>query len=452
MKRIIFPIFALALLLPLHSVKAAFDPNFLISDWDLTNPFAMGLNEVQSFLDRGALAKYKTEDWQGVSRFAADIIVRAAQQNSVSPKFLLVLLQKEQSLIEDDSPTDRQLDWATGYAVCDNCSKDDPAIQRWKGFGKQVNSAAMQFSDGYLADIASVGSTQGKYGPGLEVQIDTTIVKPENAATAALYAYTPHIHGNANFVAIWDRWFGFQHPTGTLLKIAGEPGIYLIEHGYKRPIKSWSAFLTRFNQNLIIEVPKHVLDNYAEGRSIDFPNYSLLKDETGNIYLLVDDALRHIDSMEAFRSIGFSEDEIIEIKNSDLILFDTGEEITKKTSNPQGIILQLANGALFYVENNIRHAIIDKQVFNARYPNRVAIMAQAMEIEQYSEGPIITFPDGYIVKGSEPTVYVITEGKRRAIPDESTFLSYGYSWNDIIVIDNTVLNAHPLGLSLDQSN
>ncbi len=452
MKRLIFAIFAVLIFIPVQKAEAAFDPNFLISDWDLTDSFSMGLNEIQNFLDRGYLSSYKTEDWQGTTRYAADIILRSAQQNGVSPKFLLVLLQKEQSLIEDDDPSQEQLDWATGYAVCDTCAMDDPAIQRWKGFGKQVNSAAMQFSEGYMADIESNGSTQGKYGPGMEVEIDGQTIVPENAATAALYAYTPHISGNYNFATIWDRWFGFQHPTGTLLKIVGEPGIYLIEYGYKRPIHSWSAFLSRFNPDLIIEVPENVLDAYPEGRPIDFPNYSLLKDESGNIYLLVDDALRHIDSMETFRKIGFVEDEIVDITNEDLVYFDNGEPITATTSHPEGVLLQLkTTGAVFYVENGVRQPIIDVVILKARFANRVPVLIDPVEVEQYKEGPQVTLPDGYLVKtSSDPTVYVIAEGKRHAIPSESVFLSYGYSWSDILTLSDSALNAHPLGLPLEE--
>ena len=127
-----------------------------------------------------------------------------------------------------------------------------------------------------MADIAETGSTQGKYGPNMPVEIDNQTLVPENAATASLYAYTPHIHGNKNFALIWNRWFSIQHPTGTIVQADGESGVYLIEYGYKRPIRSWSAFLSRFNEELIVQVPKTSLANYPDGRPIDFPNYSIL--------------------------------------------------------------------------------------------------------------------------------------------------------------------------------
>lgn len=431
----------------------AFDPNYIISDDDMQNPFALDRNQIQTYLDRGFLGTYKTLDFEGVKRYATDIIWRAAQLNKISPKFLLVLLQKEQSLVEDDAPTDRQLDWATGYAVCDDCSKDDPSIQRWKGFGKQINSAALQFSEGYLADIENDGSTQGKYGPDIPVTIDTTVVTPENAATAAMYAYTPHIHGNLNFVNIWDRWFGAEYPSGSLLQAVGQDGVYLIEYGYKRAITSKSALLSRFNVKLIIPVNADTLDNYPDGNPISFPNYSLLKDDDGNIFLLVDDALRKIDSMVTFRAIGFNEDEIVDVTNSDIAAYETGIPITNATLFPQGTLLQLTNsGTVFYVRDGIRQPIFDKAILDANFSGMSMKTVASVVIEQYKEGKPIKLPDGYLVKSAtEPTVYVISDGMRRAIDSEQTFLAYGWSWSNIVTVSDVVLTLHPLGDRIAQS-
>ncbi len=447
MKRLVATLAILGILTPSLLPALAFDPDYILSDEDLTNAFALDRNQIQAFLDRGYLGDYQTTDYAGVTRYAADIILRAAQTHGISPKFLLVLLQKEQSLIEDDEPTQKQLDWAAGYAVCDDCSMDDPAIQRWKGFGKQVNSAALQFSEGYMADIEAAGTTQGTYGPGVAVTVDDTTVIPENAATAAMYAYTPHLHGNMNFAAIWDRWFGAEYPTGSLLQVVGEDGVYLIEYGYKRPITSRSALLSRFNPDLIIPVNDETLTAYPTGRAISFPNYSLLKDEDGHIYLLVDDALRQIDNMETFRAIGFVEDEVQDISNDDVTVYDVGDDITTATLYPQGSLFQLkTNGAVFYVRDGVRHAIFDKTIMTANFGSMAITTVESVVIEQFKEGAPVKLPDGWLVKfADDPTVFVISEGERRPIDSEQTFLAYGWSWDDIVTISQDALNTHPLG-------
>jgi hypothetical protein len=439
--------FLAALLLPASAF--AFNPNYILSDAELTDSDAMNLDQIQAFLERGTLGDYRAPDWEGHTRDAAEIIWRAAQQNGINPRFLLVLLQKEQSLINDPDPTTKQYDWATGYGVCDDCSMNDAGIARWQGFGKQVNSASLQFVEGYLADIETYGVTAGKYGPGVTVMIDGTAVTPFNAATAAMYAYTPHLHGNKNFVTIWDAWFGKEYPTGTLLQAAGEDGVWRIEHGYRRPITSQSALTSRYNKNLIITVAASVLDQYPIGEGIGLANYSLVKDENGNIYLLVDDTMRHIESMEAFRSIGFTEAELIESTAREIRTYSQGSAITTTTQDPSGRIVKTASGAMFLLRDGTRHQILDTAILQANYPNAAVEMSAPGEIEQYREGRFLKLPDGTLVRSIEnPTVYVVADGLRHAIDSEQTFNDYGYAWSNIIFVRDDVLNLHKIGADL----
>ncbi|MBT3230312.1 hypothetical protein HN358_00805 [Candidatus Uhrbacteria bacterium] len=447
MRKLVMFIF-LSLLFPAQVF--AFDPNYLISDWDFTDPFALDFNQIQHYLNRGFLGDYLTEDWEGDDTYATNIIWETAQTRGISPKVLLVMLQKEQSLVEDDDPSDSQLDWAMGYAVCDDCSKQDEAIQRWKGFGKQVNSAAMQLSEGYLEDIDNYGTTQGVYGPGVDVEIDDTTVTPINAATAALYAYTPHLHGNENFVTIWDRWFSTNYPTGSLLQAAGESGVYYIEYGFKRPINSWSALLSRFNSDLIIEVNPETLDNYSDGRAIDFPNYSLLHDDDENIYLLVDDSLRPFDSVDSFYTLGFKDDELNEIDSDDVELYEQGATITASTASVTGELVQLStNDAYYYLQGGLRHAVLTQDIALARFGLSSRII-EPVEVEQYAEAAHLLIPDGYLIKTTtDPTVYVIAEGERLPIGSESIFNSFGWQWNDIIDVSDETLALHRLGDAIE---
>ncbi len=418
----------------------------------------MDANQIQAFLSKGTLDTYKGPDWEGKTRTAANIIWRAAQSHRINPQFLLVLLQKEQSLVESSAPSQKQLDWATGYGVCDDCSLSDTGLARWKGFGKQVNSAALQFSEGYMADINSYGMTVGKYGPGITVSIDNTLVTPVNAATAAMYAYTPHLHGNFNFTAIWNRWFGKDYPNGTLLQVAGTDGVHRIENGYRRPITSRSALISRYNSNLIITVSQTVLDQYPIGIAISLPNYSLVKDEKGNIYLLVDDKLRHITSMEAFRMIGFSEDELVDITSTEVGTYQRGTPLTTASADPNIRIVKIkTNGSLFAIKDGERRAILDPAILKANYPNIAIELVGSSVVEQYKEGKFLTLPDGTLVRGvNDPAVFVVADGEKRAILSAQDFTDYGYSWSNVTMVNDDVLALHKtgnhLGATTDDQN
>ena len=140
----VISLFVLSQLLAVNFALADFNPDYIISDQELTDYNAMSLAQVQKFLeDKGSsLAHYATIDTDGLGRTASEIIWRVAQSYKISPKVLLVTLQKEQSLVTTAVPTQKQLDWAAGYGICDSCSMSDPTLQKYKGFATQVDYAA----------------------------------------------------------------------------------------------------------------------------------------------------------------------------------------------------------------------------------------------------------------------------------------------------------------------
>jgi hypothetical protein len=451
MKRLFLASLTLLLTLqPLAVVQAddiVINPDYLVSDVEMLDAWSMSLLDVERFLLRGGLAKYVGPDVSEVDRSAAEIIYNAAQEFGLSPRFLLVLLQREQSLVEDDTPSQKQLDWAMGYAVCDSCSKDDPRIAKFKGFGNQVHYAAQRIRESYLDDLDSRGYTQTLVGPGIESIIDGTTVVPVNFATSVLYTYTPHLHGNENFVRIWQRWFDYQYLTGSLLMDKSDGSIWLIQHGERRHVESMTAFYSRFNPDTLVQVSSTVLTDYPIGASISFPNYSLLRVPTGTVYLIVDDTRRGFSSQEAFRSLGFSTDEIVDVEWADLEAYSEGEPLTISTTYAQGALLQdRSTGGVFYVENSRKHPIFSREVLQARFPNTLLTPVSKEDLDAFERGGAVLFQDGTLVAvPGSPDVFVVSEGQRRPIADELTFYSYGWDWNQIIWTSERAVLEHPIG-------
>ncbi|KZX22734.1 hypothetical protein [Rathayibacter tanaceti] len=156
---------------------------------------------------------------------AAEIIATIASACGVNPAVLLTLLQKEQSLVTDPAPSERQFRSATGYGCPDTADCDSGSY----GFAAQVYGAAWQFQRYRDPDSSfdwyPVGATsQIRYAP--DETCGTAPVRIENAATAGLYYYTPYqpnaaalenlygegdtcsAYGNRNFWRIFSTWFG----------------------------------------------------------------------------------------------------------------------------------------------------------------------------------------------------------------------------------------------------
>jgi hypothetical protein len=124
------------------------------------------------------------------------MIADAAAAWSVSPKVILVTLQKEQSLVNGGRPSTYALDWAMG------CGKmDSSTLYQYQGFGNQIWGGARALS-----------RNRSNWHSGMSLNIDGAAVYPSNAATLTLYRYTPHFHGNTLFWKLFWRYFG--NPAG----------------------------------------------------------------------------------------------------------------------------------------------------------------------------------------------------------------------------------------------
>lgn len=172
---------------------------------------------------------YCTRPVSGGVKSAAQIIYDAAQSCGVSPKVLIVLLQKEQSLVTDEWPWGVQYDKATGYYCPDDPNRPGWCNPEYAGLLNQVWYAARQYkryaalpdSYNYAAGRTSFVSYQANSsscgGTNLTIQ---------NSATAGLYNYTPYqpnqaalnnlygtgdrcsAYGNRNFWRMYRDWFG----------------------------------------------------------------------------------------------------------------------------------------------------------------------------------------------------------------------------------------------------
>lgn len=223
----------------------AFDPGNLISDENFFAGSAMDAASVQRFLTAqqpGCATGYTCLDqyaqatptmagsaycnaMPGSAReSASSIIARVGAACGISQRVLLVLLQKEQSLVTDRDPTARQFERATGFA----CPDTAPCDASFGGFFYQVYYAARQFKV-YAAFPANYNHLAGRYNSVLynpQVACGSSPVYIANQATAGLYNYTPYqpnaaalnnlygagdacsAYGNRNFWRMWTDWFG----------------------------------------------------------------------------------------------------------------------------------------------------------------------------------------------------------------------------------------------------
>lgn len=240
-----------------------FDAGYIISDANFYDSNAMNAGDVQAFLNQhvptcepwreaqiggdastitclknyamqtlGKGADAYCSGYQSQWQTAAQIIDGVARSCGISQKVLLVMLQKENALVDHTWPSPWRYQTAMGYGCPDGAKCDEDYF----GFFNQVYRAAWQ----YKVYAAKPNDFRYKAGQNNYIQWSPTAacggstVYIRNQATASLYNYTPYqpndaaknagygegddcsSYGNRNFFLWYSDWFG--NPTGYAVK------------------------------------------------------------------------------------------------------------------------------------------------------------------------------------------------------------------------------------------
>lgn len=261
-----------------NAAVVGFNPGMIISDEVFYNPNTMDSQAIQNFLNRMGAAcipgKGAAEDGSDVpclkdyvqatptlpaddlcgayvgspSENAANIIDKVAKACNINPQVILVILQKEQTLItaSDSYLQPRRYRSAMGFGCPDTADCD----AQYFGFFNQVYQAAKRFQY-YRANPTRYRHRAGRVNEVLyhprrnddgSYACGSVSIFIENQATAGLYNYTPYTpnaaalaaggglgdecssYGNRNFYRFFTSWFGSTGTSASLVasgRVAG---------------------------------------------------------------------------------------------------------------------------------------------------------------------------------------------------------------------------------------
>ncbi|MDO8599300.1 MAG: hypothetical protein Q7S02_04280 [bacterium] len=455
----IAPLFTWVALLP--SPADASSPDLLISDREFTHAEAMSIGDIHTFFQERSslLATTFVPDSDGALKFPTEVIWLAAQEARINPKVLLTTLQKEQRLVTDPQPSPRQLDFAMGYGCPDGSGCSD----RFRGFGKQMRGAALQFR-GYLDDLATKGETIARWAVGRARSTgDGFEIAPKNAATAALYSYTPwrggvstsRIGGNTSFSRIWKEWFGGgAWPDGTILETP-DGARWLLEGGKRRLLATPAVVAIRSASASIVRARMEEIETYAAGASVKFTDYTVVESSGGIRWLLIGTQRRKIASREVFRKLGFNPEEVDTISADDLAPYTEGPTIDRVAADPRGALVEeRGTKKVFLVVGTTKQPLLDPLIQRFIAGNDRPVLRTAKELQKLKTIAPARLPDGAIVTSPKalPTVFIISHGERRAFGSPRALELLGYQWSDVRHVTNAALDLHPPGLPIDDGS
>ncbi len=397
-----------------------FDPNDILTDQELFDGNALSITAIQRFLDsKNSVLKDYVEKVNGVPKLVSEMIYEIGKNSGISQKFLLAKLQHEQGLIEKRTATENALNWSTGYSCFNNrCN------EKYKGMYAQLDAAAT-VQKIYAERAKSSGYFGFEIGRTSKTS-DGKMVTPKNQATANLYIYTPYqggytgVGGNFWFWRVWNQYFTERdYPDGAVLRDSITGTYWRIEENKRRQFASEDVFLSDYKPTDAITVTPEQLAYYQVGETITLGNNVVVRgDSSGNTYFISNNKKFRVVGTQALALLGYTLASTnlstpILIGESVLDSFPEGEPITEQSQYPQGILLSAPGGAIYFVQNGIKHPLIDEAVWQENFDREPPISVNQATVNAFSTGDPIKLNDGSIVKNSDGTYYLISAGKRK---------------------------------------
>ncbi len=452
-----------------------FNPGLIISDAAFYDESSMTAEQIQDFLEvqvpscRAAagepdcLKNYKTFSpavtgetgicesmpEYGVIK-ASQLIYNVAQACGISPRVILVMLQKEQGLVQSDRPyysssnPERRYTFALGMDCPDTtagCSASSAGFfwQLYKGIG-QLNRY-VTYPSRY--PTYQPGTRKVLYNPNRDCGSAT--VNIINRATTALYTYTPYTpntaamnnlfgtgdscsaYGNRNFWRFFHVWFG-DPIAGSFMVTSADSPTYLIVNNQKVEIPSTAVASAYKPLGPVGKVSKDYLDSIptATGK---LPVVVRNSATTPNYYVV--DYGQKIDySCPQITALGLSCD--------NAILLDANQLSLLPTVQPD--IVQDFKGNQFGLVGNTKYPITD--------PVTIAAFAKMLEPVKVSSAYLAKFATGVeyqpVVRAPSSPCYFVHAGKRYSFTNDAQMAEFGIDCDKGIYVSTAVSGKLPI--------
>lgn len=128
--------------------------------------------------------------------------------------------------------------------------------------------------------------------------------------------------------------------------------------------------------------------------------------------------------------------------------------IMKAWRRPNRTLVRVRNTAgVYMIEDDMKRPIPSPEVFNSNGFDWSDIEEiDEEELNDYAEGDVLGYPDGTLIQGSGPAVYVVSEGEKRPFVSPRAFNGLGYKWGLIKKVSDGHLNLYEEGDAITENS
>lgn len=449
-----------------------FDPGLIISDSVFFDFGTMTVDDIQRFLESQVpvckssstgmpcLRNYKADTPAKVadpgkcaampaktSISAAQIIYDISRACGINPRVLLVVLQKEQGLVQATIPSPYMYRAAMGYG----CPDSDPGIcgKVWTGLFNQVYKAAGQFQwygdpNGSFTYLRPGRVVSVSLHPDASRNCGKKSFTLKSQATANLYYYTPFVpnaaalnnlrgtgdncssYGNRNFWRFYWDWFGSPIGGGFLLKSStSDP--YFISNDIKYPITDPELVKDLAPLGPLGEISKEYLDSFKTG----IPMTKIIKTAPVNnvsTYYFVSGGKKYlIANCEQATSMGLDCAAAVQLTQVQLDALPTGPYRPDITGVAKTIPVAPAVASYFLVTNKIKIPLDCTKAITLGFKCEKAVASSAGKLDALTTSKLTAATTGIspLIVNNDGSRYLISDGAKHEVLDDVSLADKG---------------------------
>jgi len=247
------------------------------------------------------------------------------------------------------------------------------------------------------------------------------------------------------------------HPTGTLVKIEGDPTVWYIDGGQRHGFSTPTEFLSQgFAWNLIVTISAEEMTTYPVGSNILIQSGTLIKDpDHPKVYLVMGSIVHPFGAAETFLNLGYNWDAIRTTIPGETLGYTPGSQMEPSVTHYPSTKIKTADSAAVFLLEQVgdpmqRRWVASEGVYLSQgwqWPEIITISQG--EMNGYAPGVNLFYRDGTLIQGAGSSAVYVMEGQlKRPFPTGERFVQMGYSWGNIIMIPADECNAISVGAGM----
>ena len=351
---------------------------------------------------------------------AATIVVNVARSCRINPRSLLVLLEKESSIITRSTPSATAYQSATGYGCPDTAACDSS----YYGFFNQVYNAARQFKV-YALYPTRYGYQAGRVNSILfnpDTSCGSSSVSIVNQATAGLYTYTPYqpnaaalnnlygtgdgcsAYGNRNFWRTFSDWFGDTQTGSYLLRTASDSTVFLVSGQNRYAVADLATLSALAPLGNVGVVSGDYLGGFALGRTLG----RFVRGPDSSVYFLDGGVLHPVATCGLVADFGDDCAASVPLSSTQVALFAGSSSMTHLVTTTSGVTYVVGAGR--------RQEALDETALALAGIGGARVILTDASIASLPYGSPLVRDDVLVVSRSTAAVWLTHAGRLTPVP------------------------------------